>query len=47
MNARLATAGPASTVRKLCTEGGGDIIVLASGSVIRALLETGELDGSA
>jgi dihydrofolate reductase len=43
-NARLATADPAPTVRQLRTEGGGDIIVLASGSIIRALLETGELD---
>jgi dihydrofolate reductase len=43
-NARLATADPASAVRQLRTEGDGDIIVLASASIIRALLETGELD---
>ena len=43
-NARLVTADPASMVRQLRTEGGCDIIVLASASIIRALLETGELD---
>jgi dihydrofolate reductase len=43
-NARLATADPASTVQELRTEGGGDILVLASASIIRALLDTGELD---
>lgn len=43
-NSRLATAGPAATVRQLRTRAGGDIIVLASASIIRALLEAGELD---
>lgn len=43
-NSRIATAGPAATVRQLRDQRGGDIIVLASGSIIRSLLEAGELD---
>lgn len=43
-NSRLATADPATTVRSLRKEQGGDIIVLASASIIRALLQAGELD---
>lgn len=43
-NSRIATAGPAATVRELRGQRGGDIIVLASGSIIRSLLESGELD---
>ena len=43
-NSRLATADPAATVRELRQQEGGDIIVLASASVIRNLLAAGELD---
>ena len=43
-NSRIAAAGPAATVRQLRKQPGGDIIVLASGSIIRDLLEAGELD---
>jgi dihydrofolate reductase len=43
-NSRIAASGPAETVRQLRTHDGGDIIVLASASVIRDLLEAGELD---
>jgi dihydrofolate reductase len=43
-NSRVATAGPADTVRELRTQPGGDILVLSSASIIRALLEAGELD---
>jgi dihydrofolate reductase len=43
-NARLATADPATTVKQLRQEEGGDIIVLASTSVIRQLLDAGEVD---
>ena len=43
-NSRIVTADPAATVRQLRKQPGGDIIVLASGSIIRNLLETGELD---
>jgi dihydrofolate reductase len=43
-NSRLATADPAATVRELRQQDGGDIIVLASASVIRNLLAAGELD---
>jgi dihydrofolate reductase len=42
--ARLATADPATTVRELRKEAGGDIIVLASVSVIQQLLAADELD---
>ncbi len=43
-NSRLATADPASTVKEPRQAGGGDIVVLASTSVIRALLAADELD---
>jgi dihydrofolate reductase len=43
-NTRLATADPATTVRQLRQQDGGDIIVLSSSSVIRQLLDAGELD---
>lgn len=43
-NARLAGGGPAEEVRGLRKQAGGDIVVLASTSVIRALLEADELD---
>jgi dihydrofolate reductase len=43
-NSRIATGDPAEVVRTLRTQEGGDIVVLASSSVIRALIEEGELD---
>ena len=43
-NARLATAGPVGTVKELRQQDGGDIVVLASTSVIRQLLDAGEPD---
>jgi dihydrofolate reductase len=43
-NGRLATADPAATVKQLRQEDGGDIIVLASTSVIRQLLDADEVD---
>ncbi|MEU7858736.1 dihydrofolate reductase family protein [Nonomuraea sp. NPDC049141] len=43
-NARLATADPATVVKQLRERPGGDIIVLASSSVIRQLLDAGEVD---
>jgi dihydrofolate reductase len=43
-NARLATTDPASTVTQLRQQDGGDIIVLASTSVIRQLLDANEVD---
>jgi dihydrofolate reductase len=43
-NSRIAASDPAAAVRQLRKEEGGDIIVLASASVIRKLLEAGELD---
>lgn len=43
-NSRLATADPATTVKELRQQEGGDIVVLASTSVIRNLLEADELD---
>jgi dihydrofolate reductase len=43
-NSRIADAEPADVVRQLRTEDGGDIIVLASVSVIRALLAADEID---
>jgi dihydrofolate reductase len=43
-NSRLATADPVATVKELREQKGGDIIVLASFSVIRTLLAAGELD---
>jgi dihydrofolate reductase len=43
-NARIAEASPAGEVRALRARPGGDIVVLASSSVIRALLAADELD---
>lgn len=43
-HSRIAGADPAATVRQLREQPGGDIVVLNSGSVIKALLEAGELD---
>ncbi|HZU55739.1 MAG TPA: dihydrofolate reductase family protein [Actinocrinis sp.] len=43
-NARLADADPAATVKHLRQQAGGDIIVLASSSIIRQLLEADEVD---
>ncbi|GII60950.1 riboflavin biosynthesis protein RibD [Sphaerisporangium krabiense] len=43
-NSRLAEADPAAEVKRLRERPGGDIIVLASGSVIKALLAADELD---
>ncbi|MFF0869096.1 dihydrofolate reductase family protein [Nonomuraea sp. NPDC003560] len=43
-NSRLAETGPAAEVERLRKQAGGDVIVLASGSVIRALLEADALD---
>jgi dihydrofolate reductase len=43
-NSRIAADDPAGVVRTLRKQEGGDIIVLASSSVIRDLLEAGELD---
>ena len=43
-NARVTVDDPASTVKELRGQDGGDIVVLASASVIRALTEAGELD---
>ncbi|MFC0042233.1 dihydrofolate reductase family protein [Actinomadura rayongensis] len=43
-NARLAAADPAATVKELRAQEGGDIVVLASTSVIQQLLAAGEID---
>ena len=43
-NSRIAEGGPVEEVRRLRGDPGGDIVVLNSGSVIRALLEAGEVD---
>jgi dihydrofolate reductase len=43
-NTRVADDDPAEAVRRLRTEEGGDIVVLASHGIIRRLLEAGELD---
>ncbi|MFI7694798.1 dihydrofolate reductase family protein [Nonomuraea sp. NPDC049655] len=43
-NSRLAETGPAAEVERLRGQAGGDVVVLASGSVIRALLEADALD---
>ncbi|WP_167471544.1 dihydrofolate reductase family protein [Nocardia arthritidis] len=43
-HSRLADADPVETVKRLRGEPGGDIVVLASSSVIRALLAAGEVD---
>ena len=43
-NSRIVDADPADIVKQLRAEEGGDIIVLASASVIRALLAADEVD---
>lgn len=43
-NSRIADAGPAKEVAQLRTQDGGDIVVLASSSVIRELLDADEVD---
>lgn len=43
-NSRIAEGDPAAEVKHLREQNGGDIIVLASGSVIKALLDAGEVD---
>jgi dihydrofolate reductase len=43
-NSRVVADDPAEIVRQLRKQEGGDVVVLASGSVIRNLLEAGELD---
>ena len=43
-NSWITTSDPATAVKELRTKPGGDIIVLASASVIRALLAADELD---
>jgi dihydrofolate reductase len=43
-NSRIVADDPAATVRRLRTGAGGDIIVLASASIIRNLLAAGEVD---
>lgn len=43
-NSRRADGDPAAVVEQLRGQDGGDIVVLASGSVIRALLTADELD---
>ncbi|MGZ0149633.1 dihydrofolate reductase family protein [Kribbella sp. WER1] len=43
-NSRIADGEPADVVKQLRAQDGGDIIVLASSSVIRALLAADEID---
>jgi dihydrofolate reductase len=43
-NSRIVDADPADVIKQLRAEDGGDIIVLASGSVIKALLAADEID---
>jgi dihydrofolate reductase len=43
-NSRIVAADPASVVKELRQQDGGDILVASSGSIMRALLQTGELD---
>jgi dihydrofolate reductase len=43
-NSRIVDADPASVVRELRRQDGGDILAMSSGSIIRALLDAGELD---
>lgn len=43
-NARITASDPVTVVKELRGQEGGDIVVLASASVIRVLLEAGELD---
>jgi len=43
-NTRVTAMDPAAVVKTLRDDDGGDVVVLASASVIRALLAAGELD---
>jgi dihydrofolate reductase len=43
-NSRIVNADPAEVVKELRKSGDGDIVVLASGSVIKSLLRADELD---
>ena len=43
-NTRVTAADPATAVKELRGKNGGDIVVLASASIIRNLAEAGELD---
>lgn len=43
-NARISDTDPVTAVKQLREQEGGDIIVLASTSVIRSLLQAGEVD---
>lgn len=43
-NSRLVREAPSTVVRQLRTEPGGDIVILASQSIIRQLLEADEVD---
>jgi dihydrofolate reductase len=43
-NARIAGTDPVTAVKQLREQDGGDIVVLASASVIRGLLQSGEVD---
>jgi dihydrofolate reductase len=43
-NTRMTADGPATVVKQLRERGGGDIVVLGSATIIRALLAEGELD---
>jgi dihydrofolate reductase len=43
-NSRVVAGEPAAVVQELRQEDGGDIVVLSSSSVIRSLLQAGELD---
>ncbi|MGP4027952.1 dihydrofolate reductase family protein [Actinomadura sp. 3N407] len=43
-NSRIAGAGPVDEVRRLREQDGGDIVVLSSSSLIRALIEADEVD---
>jgi dihydrofolate reductase len=43
-NTRITAASPAAAVKELRRQPGGDIIILASASIIRSLIEAGELD---
>lgn len=43
-NSRIADSDPVGEVKRLREQAGGDIVVLSSSSVIKALLAAGELD---
>ena len=43
-NSRIVEAGPATVVEELQKQSGGDIIVLASSSIIKSLLRADALD---